>query len=178
MRNAATGMLATPLLLFGGALALALGAARAHGRAPEAGDRVELELAGVLPLPEGPAGIVVLRVKGKDTLLPLLVPNGRSFAPGASGGSLLGRAIQALGGQVAEVELERAEESAAGARVTLSQGGKRFDLRALPSESIALALDSGVPIVARRRLVDEEGVTPDDLAKAHAHAQGRATTRL
>jgi hypothetical protein len=178
MRNTATGMLALPLLLFGGSLALATTATRSPHRNRPAGDRVELELAGVLPLPEGRAGILVLREKGKDTLLPLLVPNGRGFAPGASGGSLLGRAIEALGGHVAEVEIERAEESSAAARVTLSQAGKRFDLRALPSESIALAVASGVPIVARRSLVDEEGVTAEDLAKAHAHAKGRAITRL
>lgn len=177
MRNAA-GMLALPLLLAGGSLALAATAARGPGRGHGPADRVELELAGVLPMPEGPAGIVVLREKGKETLLPLLVPNGRSFAPGASGGALLGRAIEALGGSVAEVEIERTEETSAAARVTLDQAGKRFDLRALPSESIALALSAGVPIVVRRRLMDEEGLTPDDLARAHRRAKGGRATRL
>jgi hypothetical protein len=177
MRNAA-GMLALPLLLAGGSLALVAAAARAPGRGQGPSERVELEFAGVLPLPEGPAGILVLREKGKDTLLPLLVPDGRGFSPGASGGVLLDRAIEALGGRVTEVEIERAEETSAAARVALTQAGRRLDLRALPSESIALALSAGVPIVARRRLVDEEGLTLDELARAHRRAKGRDVTRL
>ncbi|HEY6098183.1 MAG TPA: bifunctional nuclease domain-containing protein [Anaeromyxobacter sp.] len=186
MPNAAPGMLALPLLLCGGSLALlataTATAARGpppHGRARVEHDaRVELELAGVLPLPEGPAGILVLREKGKDTLLPLLVADGRGFTPGASGGSLLGRAIEALGARVAEVQIERTEETSAGARVRLTQGGKAVELQAVPSESIALAVSAGVPIVATRRLLDEEGLTPADLAKAQRRSREKRPTRL
>ncbi len=177
MPNAApTGMLALPLVLLGGSLALVLTAARAPAREGRA--RVELELAGILPLPEEPAGILVLREKGKETILPLLVPDGRMFTRGTGGDGLLGRTIAALGARVAEVEIDRAEDSAAGARVRLAQGGKRVELQAIPSESVALALALGVPIVATRRLLDEEGLTPEDLARAHGRARGRGTLRL
>jgi hypothetical protein len=176
-KAAPSGMLTLPLLLFGGSLAfLAAAAARPPAHDPRA--RVELELAGVLPLPEGPAGILVLREKGKETLLPVLVPDGRGFAPGARGGSLLGRAIEALGGRVAEVQIDRAEETTAGARVRLTQGGKPLELQAVPSESIALAVAAGVPIVATRQLMDEEGLTAADLAKARPQRRGRTATRL
>ncbi len=178
MPNAApaAGMLALPLLLFGGSLALVATAARAPPRGASA--RVELELAGVLPLPESPGGLVILREKGKDTILPLLVPDGRNLMPGAREGGLLGRAIEALGARVAEVEIERAEESPSGARVRLAQGGRRVELRAVPSESVALAIAAGIPIVTTRRLLDEEGLTPEDLVRAHARTRGRAVTRM
>jgi uncharacterized protein len=180
MRQAApAGLIVLPLALLAGSLALV--ATAAHAPAADGSGRVELELAGVLPMAEAPAGVLVLRVKGSDTILPLVVPDGRAFeARGARGGDggLLGRAIEALGARVAEVEIERAEESSAGARVRLAQGGKDVELRAVPSESIALALAAGVPILARRRLVEEAGLTPEDLARAQAAQARVAPLRL
>jgi hypothetical protein len=176
-RTAPAGLIVLPLALFVGSLALAATAARAP--AADGPDRIELELAGVLPMPEAPAGIVVLRVKGSDTILPLVVPDGRAFEGRGADGGLLGRAIEALGGRVSQVQIDRAEESSAGARVHLAQGGKDVELPAVPSESIALALAAGVPIVTTRRLIDEAGLTPKDLARAHAHAlAGEAPLRL
>jgi bifunctional DNase/RNase len=176
MHVAPAGLVALPLALIAGTAAVVTAAARApaHDRAA----RVELEVAGVLPMPEGSAAILVLREKGKDTILPLVVPNGRDFSPGhASGSSLIGRAIEALGARVAEVRIDRAEESSSGARVRISQNGKELELRAVPSESVALAVSAGVPIVTSRKLLDEEGLTAADLARAHAKAR-RHETRL
>jgi len=175
MRTAApAGLMMIPLASF---VVVVLTAARAP--ASDRSAPVELELAGVLPMPEAPAGIVVLRVKGSDTILPLVVPDGRAFqSPGGDAG-LLGRAIEALGGHVSRVEIERAEESSSGARVHLAQGGKDVAVPAVPSESIALALAAHMPIVAPRRLVEEAGLTPEDLAKARAaHAAAAAPVRL
>jgi bifunctional DNase/RNase len=165
------GLLALPAAVLAGAVALTTTAA--HPPAPGAAARVELEVAGVLPMPEGTASILVLREKGAKTLLPLVVPG--ADAAGrveAHGGGLLGQAIEALGGRVAEVEIDRAEETRAGARVRLAQGARNVELRARPSESIALALAAGVPIVTTRRVLDEAGLSPEDLAKAHAKARG------
>ncbi|HEX9052322.1 MAG TPA: bifunctional nuclease domain-containing protein [Anaeromyxobacter sp.] len=174
MRKAApAGFVAVPLALFVATVFAASAAARAARR-----DRVELELAGVLPMPEGSAGILVLREKGTGTILPLVVPDGRRFAPGRPREpGLLREAIEALGARVAEVELDEAEESSAGARVRLARGGERIELRARPSESIALAVAAGVPILTTRRLLDEAGLGREDLARIHASA-GRSAVRL
>jgi uncharacterized protein len=169
---APAGMLALPLALLAGALALV--ATSVATPADDGGARVELEIAGVLPMPEGEAGILVLREKGSETILPLLVPDGRDFLPGSYGSRLLGRAIEALGAEISEVEIERAEETSAGSRVRLLHGGRAVDLAAVPSESIALAMAAGVPIVTKRRLLDEAGLTPEDLARAHERARGPA----
>jgi hypothetical protein len=171
-----SGILALPAAFV--AATVALTATGAHPPAPAAAARVELEVAGVLPMPEGTASILVLREKGARTLLPLVVPGSDVAGQGeVEGGGLLGQAIEALGGRVSEIEIDRAEETRAGARVRLAQGARHVELRARPSESVALALAAGVPIVTSRRVLDEAGLTPEDLARAHATAKG-GDTRL
>jgi bifunctional DNase/RNase len=167
------GLVALPGALL--ALAAGLGTAAHPGAATPAG-RIELEVAGVLPTQDGEGSVLVLREKGARTLLPLVVPGGDAVHRGAHGGGLLGRAIEALGGRIFEVEIERAEETRSGARVRLAQGTRRVELRARPSESVALAMAAGVPIVTTRRVLDESGITPEDLLEAHANP--RAETRM
>jgi bifunctional DNase/RNase len=163
-------MLALPAAVLAGAMAVATGARPAAAGAPE---RVELEVAGVLPMPDGGASILVLREKGAKRLLPLVVPEGDVTGSGdVHRGGLLGQAIEALGGRVSEVEIERAEETRSGARVRLAQGSRKVELQARPSESVALALAAGVPIVTRRSLLDEAGLTPEDLERSHRNLKG------
>jgi hypothetical protein len=166
------GIFALPAAVVAGAVAL--GAAAHPPASGGSAARVELEVAGVLPMPEGSASILVLREKGARVLLPLVIPGGDDVSGRGDvhGGGLLGQAIEALGGRVSEVEIDRAEETRAGARVRLAQGGRHVELRARPSESVALALAAGVPIVTTRRVLDEAGLTPEDLAKAHAKVKG------
>jgi uncharacterized protein len=138
-------------------------------------ERIELEVAGLLPIGEGSSAILVLREKGARTILPLVIPAG-GVGEGEGelrGPGLLGQAIEALGGRVAEVEIDRAEESRSGARVRLAQGERKLEIRGLPSESVALAISANVPILTSRRVLDEAGLTPEDLAKAHAKAKRR-----
>jgi bifunctional DNase/RNase len=175
MRHAAPlGFVAVPLALFVGTVFAASAAARAG-----VDDRVELELAGVLPMPEGNAGILVLREKGKETILPLVVPDGKRFAPGhGREHGLLRETIEALGGRVAEVEIDAAEETSEGACVRLTRGGERVEVRAVPSESVALAIAAGAPIVTTRRLLDEAGLTPEDISRVHAGTGVATAVRL
>jgi hypothetical protein len=158
------------------AAALAAGlASGTRGAAPQRDPdaRVELEVAGLLPMGEGAAAVLVLREKGAKTLLPLVVPGpgpgertGELRSPG-----LLGQVIAALGARVTEVRIDRAEESRAGATVRLSQGPRSLELRGRPSESISLAVTAKAPIVTSRRLLDESGVTPEELSRAKRKAQ-------
>jgi hypothetical protein len=163
------GALTLPFAALAAAIALAAGATGAPGAPAVPSDRVALEVAGVLEMPESPAAILVLREKGATTVLPIIVPDGHAIA--AHGRThppegLLGGALQALGARVAEVEIEQAEETSSGACVRLTHGGRRIELHASPSESVALALSAGAPIVTSRRVMDESGLTPEDLARA------------
>jgi hypothetical protein len=166
---------ALPVVLLAAAL---VGGTAARPRA-EGADRVELEVAGLVPLGEGAAAVLVLREKGTRTLLPLVLPGARLGEGDAElrGPGLLAQAIEALGGRVSEVEIERAEESRTGAKVRLAQAGRTLELLGSPSESVALAISAKVPIVTRRRVLDESGLTPEDLAKAHRRA-ARGERRL
>lgn len=151
------------------AAALAVPSADAPAEGQDGGTpRVELEVAGILPMPEGSSAIVVLREKGSRTLLPLIVPGGMTEGKADARGGLLGRTIEALGGRVAEVEIDRAEETRAGSRVRLTQGTKKLELHARPSESVALAMAAKVPIVTTRRVLEQAGLSPEDLARVHS----------
>lgn len=159
------------------AVALAVTLAGGAGVAGKSSLR-ELEVAAILPLPESPAGLLVLREKGTRTLLPLIVPDRSVFSAGSRPAepNLVGRAIEVLGARISEVELDSAEETNAGARVRLAQGGRRLELRARPSESVALAVAAGARIVATRRLLETEGFREEDFEEAQraaAVASGR-----
>jgi hypothetical protein len=134
---------------------------------------VELEVAGLLPVGEGAGAVLVLREKGARTILPLVLPGARVGGGEAElrGPGLLSQAIEALGGRVSEVEIEHADESRTGAKVRLAQAGRTLEVLGSPSESVALAISAKVPIVTRRKVLDESGLTPADLAKAHRRAR-------
>lgn len=176
---AAAGTISLPLAVVTAA-ALAVTAAASRPPRVAAGDgRVELVVAAVLPMPEGPAGLVVLRERAGGTVLPLLVPDGDAIGAGTKAGGaaegLLGRALDALGARVREVELDATEETSAGARVRLAQGGREVDVPARPSESLALALAAGVPIFTTRQLLARSGLTPAELREAHEALSAKAS---
>ncbi len=165
-----------PAAVLVGAVALAAGTA--SDPAAPAG-RVALEVAGVLQMPDSTAAILVLREKGASKVLPIIVPDGHAIAGHGldhAPEGLLGGAIQALGARVAEVEIEQAEETSSSACIRLTQGGKRIELHASPSESVALALSAGAPIITSRRVMEEAGFTPEDVARPRSAEQ--EATRL
>jgi hypothetical protein len=166
-------------LAMAAAFGLALGVAGAKPPPARGDGRVELVVAGVLPLSEGPAGLVVLRDRASGTVLPLLVPDGEALGVGAqvrrAPEGLLGRALEALGARVREVELDAAEETSAGARVRLVQGLREVEVPARPSESLALALAAGVPIFTTRELLAKAGLTPAELHAVHESLSAKAS---
>ncbi len=174
----AAGTISLPIAV-AAAAALALLTATAPKARPAPEGRVELEIAATLPMPEGPAALVVLRDRASGTVLPLLVPDGQALGVGARLGrtpeSLLGRALDALGARVRAVEIDAAEETSTGARVRLEQAGREVEVPARPSESLALARASGVPIFTNRRLLARSGLTPDELREAHAALTAKAS---
>jgi len=170
----APGVLALPVAAAASLLAVAVAASGAE----RGGERVELEVAGVVPVAEDGACILVLREKGAATLLPLMLPgfDARRLgldleahrAPG-----LVGEAILALGARVLEVEIAELEETSSAARVRLAQGARRVELSGKPSESIALARSAGAPIFTTRRVLDAAGLAPEELQRARARPGGR-----
>ncbi len=173
----AAGSLSLSLALAAGSMALL-----ATGAPPD--QRVELEVAAVLPMPEGPAGLLVLRERASGTLLPVLVPDGSALdvsprkGAGAGAGGLAGRAIAALGARVREVDIDEAAETSTASRIHLAQGSHDVELRARPSESVPLAVAAGARILTTRRLLAAAGLTPDELESAHEAVKHGPETSL
>ena len=146
---------------------------RAADGGPDAA--VELELAGLVPLGGDGACILVLREKGASTILPLLLPATSAQALQADlrakrTPGMLGEALRALGARVREVEIAAAEETVEAAHVRLRQGARQLDVTGKPSEAVALALSTGAPILIRRKLLTQAGVTPQELERARERA--------
>jgi uncharacterized protein len=176
--NAGLSLLAAAVLA--SAAASDGGPERSHG--PEL---VEMEVAGVFPLDDAHAGVLVLREKGRETLLPIVVGRSeadqigkrmRREAPARPRThDLLEHAIGALGGKVVRVEIRDASDALYRARLFVSQGSQRIELDARPSDSVALAIGAGAPIFAARELVAGSGLTPQDLERMRrSHAASEA----
>ena len=145
-------------------------------------DEVELEVLGVLPLAAETSSLLVLREKGARTLLPIFVGRSEGAAirhrlareperrPAAA--ELLQRTIDALGGKVMRVELQGAQPALFRARVTLQQNGRKLDVEARPSDSIALAVTTRAPIFTRREVLAESGLSHEDLERLRPSSEG------
>jgi bifunctional DNase/RNase len=139
------------------------------------GPLVEMEVAGVIPLEEARAGVLVLREKGGEVLLPIVIGSAEAetvqqrlagekpVRPRAQ--ELLADAIDALGARVLRVEIHDASDALYRARVFLSRGADRVELDARPSDSVALALGAHAPIFASRALLEGAGLTREDLER-------------
>jgi bifunctional DNase/RNase len=153
--------------------AVALGAG--PGKAPQL---VEMEVAGVFPIEDAGAGVLVLRQKGAQVVLPIVVGRAEADQIGMRlrresparprAHELLESALGALGARVVRVEIRDASEALYLARVFLARGAERIELDARPSDSVALALGASAPIFAARELVEGSGLTPEELAKLGA----------
>lgn len=136
---------------------------------------VEVEVMGVVPLEAEGASLLVLKEKSGRTLLPIFV--GRSegvaidlrmkHAPSSRplAADLLEKTIGALGGRVLRVEIRSVQAALFRARVTLQQGDRRLEVEARPSDSVALAVTARAPIFATRQVMEEAGLTRQDLGR-------------
>ncbi len=152
-----------------------------HARAQPAGhpgDRVQLELAGVLEVGEGQATVIVLKSPGSRTILPMLLPGdaGRALASDLQSHrapALLGVTLRALGASVREVELQGSDEEVRGGRARVVQGPKEVEVQARAPELVALAEATGAPIFIARRLFESAGLTPEDIDRARRRMEER-----
>jgi uncharacterized protein len=147
---------------------------------------VEVEVATVLSVAEDGASIVVLRERDGETLLPMFVGEAEATVidqrlRGAGGArtdahDLLARAVGALGAEVKRVDITHVEDATFRALLHLARDGRDVVLDARPSDSIALALAAKAPIYVARGVLDEAGLTRQDVARLRRAApQERAS---
>jgi bifunctional DNase/RNase len=176
------GLLALPTLLAAGVAAVA-----ADAPLPPRGDpieMVEMEVLGVRPLEDDQGSLLLLREKGADAVLPLVIgraegnaielPLRKAVPPRPMTHDLLGRAIGELGGKVLRVEIDGFRDSVFLAKVRVAQGDRSLSLDARPSDSVALALRTKAPIYAARKVITAAGLSRSELERMK---QGREPRR-
>ncbi len=143
---------------------------------------VEMAVAGVVPTPDGT--MVVLVNADEQVLLPLGV--GLSEAISIHGRlehhrfarpqthDLLDHVLTELGGTVLKVQIDDLRDDVFLGTVFIQAGDRVISMDARPSDAIALALGSGVPILVARTVLDRAALTPDDLLSEDPEGSGPA----
>jgi uncharacterized protein len=176
--------LTRPILALPGVLAAGAALVLAGGAGPGGPELLEMEVMGVVPLEDGEANLLVLARKDAGSVLTMVIGRSEAAAidarlrratpPRPMTHDLLGRAIGELGGKVERVEIVAFKDSVFLATVRLKQGGRSLSLDARPSDSVALALRAGAPIYAARKVVEEQGISRDDLEKMRRRGESPA----
>ncbi len=151
-------------------VAVAALAAAAPGP-PLEGDMLRVDIAAILPV-EDRAALLLLQ-SSSGVVLPLVIglPEASAIEAGRGGVApprplthdLLASAVAAMGGKVARVEIDGFEASVFHAKVRISLSGRMVTLDARPSDSVALAVRTGAPIYAARKVLDGQGLSRADI---------------
>jgi uncharacterized protein len=142
---------------------------------------VEMDVRNVASLQGSP--VVMLQPRGgEDVVLPIWIGDNEANAirqrlehttpirPLTH--DLLEKMIRTLGGKITKIEIDDLRDNIYLGTIYVQQGDKTLTLDARPSDSIALALGTGAPIFAARKVIDEAGVKGDG-ARAPAEGGGR-----
>ncbi len=134
---------------------------------------VELQVRDVIPLVEARTHAVVLSTEDGELVLPIFVDESAAVAiafrlahlqpPQPLAQDLLGAVVTGLGGKVVEVRIDDLRDDIYTGRVFLVQGKKKMALEARPSDSIAMALDGHARILVTRKVLDEAGISREEI---------------
>lgn len=135
---------------------------------------VVMEVRDVVPIAEGQNHAVML-VSKDGTVLPLFVTEESAVAiafrlahrhtPHPLAADLSDSLVNQLGAEVTEVRIDDIREHIFYGHVILRQGDKRVSIDARPSDAIALALTGNARIVATQKVLDEGGVTKQEIER-------------
>ncbi len=132
---------------------------------------LEMFVAGVVPTPEGHT--LVLVNPDEQVLLPLGI--GLTEALSIHGRlekrpfsrpmthDLLDHIVKELGGQIVRVQIDDVRDDVFVGTIFIRTAGKVMKFDARPSDAVALALGSRVPIYVARPVVDRAAIHPGDL---------------
>ncbi len=134
---------------------------------------VELQVRDVIPLVEAQTHAVVLTTEDGKLVLPIFVDESAAVAiafrlanlrpPQPLAQDLLGSLVTELGGKVTEVRIDDLRDDIYTGRVFVTQGKRKMALDARPSDSIAMALAGQARILVTRKVLDEAGITRDEI---------------
>jgi len=140
---------------------------------------MEMEVRDVVPLHSASTHAVVLVAKETGAVLPIFVDESSAVAialrlahqpsPHPLAQDLLDQAVEKLGGKVTEVRIDDVREDVFHGRVFITQGAKKLELDARPSDSIAMALTQGVKIFASQKVLAQAGITRKEIDQLREH---------
>lgn len=146
----------------------------------------EVRVRDVVPLAAAHQAAVILTPTRGEMVLPVLVTesegaslSGQIHGHGMTNG-LLKKVITELGGKLLRVELQRVEGESVVAQLIVDQRGHALTLEGGAADSIALALESQVPVMATRAVMEGLALTREQIralsggaARTPAHAAPR-----
>jgi bifunctional DNase/RNase len=157
------------LLILGLALPLlALAAADRHAAGEDA---VPLQVMTVLPMGDG--GLVLLRNSADGKLLPISVGGTEALSiahrldgsrfPRPLTHDLVERLMDELGGKLVEVRIDALQGGVFTAVLIVKRRGRSIRIDSRASDAIALALGQELPVLCAAKVMEEAGVTAEDL---------------
>jgi bifunctional DNase/RNase len=134
-------------------------------------DAIEMEVAAVVPAHDGGAAVLLTDAK-HSRVLPIFVGGTEAVSihlrlrkrhfDRPLTHDLLDSILHELGGKVVRAQIDEVRgETMIGSLVVQSAGGRITRLDARPSDAIALALGSGLPVFVARAVLETAGVSAD-----------------
>jgi len=138
---------------------------------------VEARIGGVHATAHGDVVFVEAKLDDRDVVLPVFVGgtealtiklrlDGKEYARPLTH-DLFGATLEKLGARPLKVQIDSLVGSTYVGSVFVRQSTRAFELDARPSDAIAIALGSGVPIYVSRALLEAQGVPKRDLDLAN-----------
>lgn len=176
-------VLATAVLVLGlGVFFVAAPLAKRHIAPGSSGaEMTELKVRDVVPLSSLHQAAIILTPEKGDLIVPVLITEDEGEALSdqlhghGDGGGLLKKAIAGFGGKLVRVELNAVRGETVVAQVIVDREGKSVTFEGSPADSISLAVQEHVPLLAAPAVMKELGLTRDQirsLAKGSQHAPG------
>lgn len=143
----------------------------------------EVHVRDVVPLSAAHQAAIILTPAQGEMVLPVLVTesegaslSGQIHGHGVGNG-LLQKVITQMGGKLLRVELERVEGESVVAQLIVEQKGHALTLEGGAADSIALALESRVPVMATRAVMEGLALTRDQIRALSGGGAARTPTR-
>jgi bifunctional DNase/RNase len=168
------------------AVLLVVSVAPASARRPAgAGKAVEMEVKDVYSVAHH-SNIVLLKTKRGNTFLPIWIGANEALAismrlahqspPRPLTHDLLEKMMGSLGAKLTKILIEDVRDQVFLGRIFVRRGRSVLQIDARPSDSIALAVGSGAPIFASRRVLERAGLSNHELrVKLHPDAEPSET---
>ncbi len=133
-----------------------------------------------------PNRVVVLKEKERDRYLAIVIggPEADAIAiklqdrdaPRPLTHDLIKNIVENVGAQVVRITVSSLVDQVYYAKIVIQSNGSEMDIDSRPSDAIALAVRTGVPILVSEEVLDAAGIEPDDESEADDSEESEVLT--